>query len=443
MAVRRKGGVLTAVMVLLAGCGTGSPPRTKASLATTPTTSTPAPTTTTTVSVPSTDPAALAPWPSLVYVGSGVAVVGINPVDDPYGGQRPSELFLSTDMVHWTNVTPPQSQVAQTGTYGGFEHASFLNDLDGWVTTWNSATTVVTIYRTTDGGRSWSAVLGGDHSDGSDATVLINLVSPTTAFREALEPTGPIMTLQVSTDSGETWRTVYNGPPIRTGDNPPQGPFEMPMVFTDAERGFSSLDIPPSLPLSMVGEFFSTSDGGSTWTPETPPLPVTAETCPGQGAGRSTVSCLFALPTFSDTDAGVLPATVVSGAQASVAFDVTEDGGVHWTLRSQRSASVTPNDTQLPGVHFGYPFVSVASGSTWWLMGWTSTGVTTQVSADGGVEWATSTAPPFQGTPVALTALNATHALVTVQDETANGTTTQLWATADSGRKWSPCVLTG
>src|ERR1019366_8979734 len=197
--------VMASVALVVAGC---SAPATRgvttikgAATTSTTTTGAPAPTTT--------PPAASAPWPSLVYAGPGVAVVGISPVDNGNQGTRPSQLYVSTDMVHWTEVTPPRAQVTQNGGYGYFERASFLNASTGWVTTWNPATIGVTIYRTGDGGRTWSAVSGGGHSGNAGATVLLQLLSPTTAFKETLEPTAPGMSLQVSTNDGQTWETVY------------------------------------------------------------------------------------------------------------------------------------------------------------------------------------------------------------------------------------------
>jgi hypothetical protein len=400
--------------------------------------------TTTKAVVPTTlSPDVSVPWPSLVYGGPDVAVVGISPLGDGYEGTRPPQLYISTNLAHWTNVTPPQSQIGQFATFGFFEHASFLNPSTGWVTTWNPATTDVTIYRTSDGGRSWSTVPGGEHGENAGSTVLISLVNATTAFRETIEPTGPEMTLQVTTDAGHAWQTAYGGPPSNSNGGLEQGPFEMPMVFTDAERGFAALGVPPPLGVRSAPDFFMTSDGGSTWTAESPPKPDMTEACSGQENGPD-VACLFGLPTFNNNGDGVLPAVGVTGAQAAVAFDVTEDGGVTWTLHSQRPVTVSPYDIQSRGGNLiGYPLVSVASASTWWLLGWTSTEITTQVSTDSGTRWVQVDAPPLVGTPIGLEALSATNALLAVQNVTPGGATTELLVTTDGGRIWSPCSIAG
>ena len=404
-----------------------------------PATTTPPATTATTL-----PPETASPWPSLAYARPGVALVGVSPIGNGSQGGRPSQLYLSNDLVHWRLVTPPESQVPDSSGYQIFEHASFLNASSGWVTTWNPGTLGGTIYRTIDGGQSWTSVPGGGHGAHAGAAFWSQLLSPTTAFGEAVDPAAPQTSLVVTTDAGLTWHPVYNGPLPTTAGQPPQGPFEMPMVFADALHGFAGLGIPPAEFDPGDGEFFMTSDGGSIWVRESPPLPHSAFACPTERYSGSPTTCLFSTPTFDDPARGVLPAAVVSGAQASVAFDVTTDGGLHWTLRSQRSVTVTPNTTQaIAQGPLGYPLVSVASASTWWLLGWSSVGVTTQVSADAGAGWAQATAAPLPGVPVALDAVDATRALLTVTDVTPDGSTTQVLTTADGGQEWHPVTLPG
>lgn len=161
--------VLTVTVVLLAACSAAksvtasvSPPAKSAGSVSPSKATTPSPS-------PS-------PSPSLVYVGPGVAIVGITP--DDYQGTDPSHLYLSTDMVRWKDVTPPQSVVAQNSGYSYFVHASFLNSSAGSVTAWNPSTLVVTIYRTSNRGKTWTAVSGGDPADSSD--ILVELLRPTT-----------------------------------------------------------------------------------------------------------------------------------------------------------------------------------------------------------------------------------------------------------------------
>jgi photosystem II stability/assembly factor-like uncharacterized protein len=356
-------------------------------------------------------------------------------------------LYLSTDLVHWTDITPPQSQTADNSIYPWFQQASFLGPSTGWVTSWNAATTNTTIYRTNDGGKTWSAVAGAAHSANAGAATLIDLVSPTTAFEEHLEPTGPGMSLAVTTDSGQTWKSVYSGPPpTASGNGRFSGPFEMPMTFANPMHGFAALGVPPAEPLTGEGNFFTTSDGGSTWVRQLPPLPniPVASACPTGVTSTSSTSCVFALPTFSDSKHGVLAAVVTAGTKAHVAFDVTSDGGQHWTRTSQQSVTVIPNGTQ-GGVQgqtgFGYPLICEPSVTSWWLLGWSALGAATRVTTDAGSNWSTNTAPLPTGVPTSLVALDATHAVLTMEDVTTNGATTQLLTTTNSGRTWTPLHL--
>ncbi len=433
-------GAVTVVALTLTGCGTSAMnARTTAKARTTTSTTTPARTsTTTTTTVPTTTTTVpkQEPWPSLVYTGPGVAVVGVSP-GNGYQGTAPSRLYLSTDMIHWTNVTPPQSRVVQNGGYGYFDHASFLNPSIGWVAAWNGATTLVTLYRTSNGGKAWSAVSGGAHNIGD---TLIQLLTPSTGYSETLQPSAPLMSLDVTTDAGKTWRTVYTGPQPTTTDGRYRGPFEMPIVFIDSRRAFGSPGDPPEVDEGPGdGDFFYSSDGASIWTRETPPLPKTAFACPSGAGETSSTSCNFAIPTFNGTERGVLPGIVVSDTHASVAFDVTSDGGRQWTLQSERTVTVAPVEPSDGGSN--YPLVSVASQTSWWLVGWTAHGMTTQVSSDAGTSWAVNAVPALGGLPVTLAALNASDALLSIQDNGAGGTTGKVLVTSDGGRSWKPAEV--
>lgn len=379
-------------------------------------------------------PVAKVPWPSLVYVRSGLELVGVSPLGAGYEGGKPSELYMSTDMVHWREVTPSQSQVSENCSYPFFEHASFLNAFVGWVTSWNPATTSVTIYRTTNGGRSWTAIPGGAHSAHAGATIFVQLLSPRIAFKELLEPTGPGMSLAVTTDAGVTWRTVYRGPPPTRPGQPVKGPFELPIVFQDTRRGFGADGIPPPLSATGEGDLFATSDGGSTWVRESPPSPRTSHTCP-RGVGlQSAPSCYFGLPFFRNSFDGVLPTEVVFGSTASVGFDVTTDGGSHWLFRAERSAT----DVAPALYESRSPLVSVASDSSWWVVGWKDGNITTQVTADAGAHWRSGMTTLTDEVPASLSAVDASRALMTVEHITSEGTSERVVETVDGGRNWQP-----
>ena len=397
-----------------------------------PTTEPPAPTV----------PAVAAPRSSLLYDGPGVVLLGTT----PSGAAGPPRLYLSTDGIQWTDVTPPQSQTADNSSYGWFQQASFISASTGWVTSWNPATTNVTIYQTSDGGKTWTAIPGPGHTANAGATTLIDLINSTTAFSEHIEPTAPAMSLAITTDSGRTWKTVYSGPTPTPPNGRYTGPFEMPMTFLDARHGFASVGVPPAEPVDSEGDFFSTSDGGSTWQRQTPPLPDSPLSCPTNVTSTAASACLYTLPRFSDTTSGTLAAVATQSTHAYVAFDVSTDGGQHWTRASQLAVTVSPNPTQggIQGTPtFGYPLISPASTGTWWVLGWSSSSATTKITTDSGSHWSTSTAFLPPGNPTVLAAVDRLHAVLTVEDVTANGPTTRVLATANGGQTWTTPSLPG
>ena len=381
---------------------------------------------------------------TLVYAQSGVAVVGVTSGGSGTQGTHPSKLYLSTDMVRWRDVTPPQVAVQTNGTYAWFEHASFLNASVGWVTAWNPGTTYVTFYRTSDGGTTWSAIPGGGHSGNAGATTLIQLVSPTAAFREYLEPTAPSMSLQATTDAGQTWRTVYNGPSATTKSAALSGPFEIPITFADDRLGFGTEgSIPPTDPLGEASqpEFFATRDGGATWTAESPPLPRNGAGCPAEIDGPdSPTTCVYSAPTFAGTDRAVVAGAVFTGTSATINFDDTADSGEHWTQRSQRSVLLDRPPQTGDGLYIvDYPLVALPSTTTWWLINWTTTSMTTQTTTSSGTHWAEATSTWAGQRPTNLQPLDATTAILTTTEASA----TQLFTTTSNGQSWKPLDLSG
>lgn len=243
------------------------------------------------------------------------------------------------------------------------------------------------------------------------------------------------MTLSITTDSGRSWKTVYRNPRATSTGQPQQGPFLMPMTFINAEQGFAASGVPPADPVATQGGFFTTSDGGSTWTQLSPPKSSTPAGCPPVVGARTTTTCLYTLPVFNDLRTGTLAAVATSGHRARVAFDVTSDGGHRWQRASQVSLPVTSNQSGL-----GYPLMSVSAGS-WWALGATVTTATADVTTTDSAHWTTLQGSFPIGRPISLNAISPTHALLTLQHETPSGTTIQLLFTTDAGRYWAPLGL--
>ena len=429
---------LLGVVALLAWLVAYAPATTQAA----PTTSAPRPRPGNPATAPS--PSAAAPVQALVpgsvsnlvFQGPGVLLVAVIPGGYPNEGRVPSRLFLTTDGTHWTDVTPPQT--SDNGTYPVFEHASFINSSTGWVSAWNLGTTGVTIFRTSDQGKSWTAIAAGRHSQAAGATELIDLVGPHTAFAEYLEPTGPGESLAVTTDAGGSWRTVYRGPKPTPAGQQPSGPDFGQIAFNGPANGFAAGGLPPIEPFATGPQFFHTTDGGSTWTPESPPLPEPASDCPGLLSPQSAAGCAYSLPSFEDPAHGVLAAVAAKSGLARIAFDTTGDGGASW--KETASVSVTvPVAAYPPGIGGlpALPLVSMPASGTWWVLGWDGTTLISRVTTNGGSSWKNASALlPFHGTPMGFGALDGSHAVVMIATPTSTQPVISMLVTSDGGQSW-------
>jgi photosystem II stability/assembly factor-like uncharacterized protein len=374
----------------------------------------------------------------VLYAQNGVVLVDVTPNCCGSEEAKPSTLWLSTDMTHWRDVTPPGSRALVNpayfpGLYAGFDEASFLNPSTGWVTTWNGGNLAVIAYRTTDGGKTWSSVAISGHGDHGGDADWIQLLTPNIAFDENVAATAPHFSLAMTTDAGKSWRGVYQWPSPTNDTAPPPMPFAMPIFFVSASRGFAAAGIPP-VEGDVTGDFFTTDDGGVHWSPITPPS-IKNEACPTVQTEPVTVQCLVSLPRFTDKSDGVLATEVITGAQATVGFDTTSDGGTTW----QGSPSV---DVPVPVFPTGgypmtnYAFVATPSMTTWWIASYTPDGVTSRVTSDAGSHWSQVTTRGFDGTPNAFDAVDATHALLSTFVIGTDGSTVRVYSTGDAGRTW-------
>ena len=380
---------------------------------------------------------------SVLYAQNGVVLVGVDPGCCGSQAAKPSTLWLSTDLTHWRNVTPPGSREEVNrgyfpGLHAGFDEASFLNPNTGWVTTWNGGNLAVTAYRTTDGGTTWSSVAISGHGDHGGDADWIQLLTPTLAFDENIAATAPHMSLSKTSDGGASWRTIYDWPTPGT-ESDKLVPLDMRMAFVSETRGFAVSGVPPDEPFEVSGDFFTTNDGGAHWTPHAAPFPKGE--CPTVLTEPMTVRCLVSLPKFTGSR-GVLATEVISGAQATVGFDTTSDGGNGWQL-------ATSVDVAVPVFPAGgypmtnYAFVGTPSMTTWWIASYSTDGVTSRVTSDAGAHWSQVTSRGFDGTPNALDVVDATHALLTTFVIGADGSTDRVYSTSDAGRTWQPLFADG
>lgn len=356
-------------------------------------------------------PAAAGTCPTWGYIpGGGNAPASIK-MTSPTVGWAPGDLRTTDGGAHWHDVSPaalrsdapylPGQQTVYPPNYGDF----FLDSNHAWlVRSYGSPTSCLdhlTVFITSDGGRSWrtSSNIPGD---------LKGDVSVTLYFLDAMHgwlyaPGGGIYS---SGDGGKTWRTVY-----RAGIVCPS------FMFSSPTTGWSTCTGPnsggPTAQLSMSG------DGGATWSAVNLPNPP-------HGCG-----CSVDLPVFFDALHG---AVQVYGNSGQDVF-VTSDGGGTWRALAS-----------LPGQGPGWVTVDPQDSNNFWLISapggkggppddWL------YHSADGGRSWQVVQKDIPVGFALGqsgaqLQFIDPQHGFV-LQANPQTGTGRQILATSDGGHTWT------
>ncbi len=376
---------------------------------------------------------------TLVDLHPGLDVVGLSPDCCGYEGTRPPRLLISTNLRTWRDITPPTARrpARRHEGFGFFESASFVNADVGWVESWNPADVRVTIYRTIDGGRTWSTFAGGYHTASAGGITLLDALSGTMAYRDTQQPTGPGEDLAVTTDGGEHWDTVWTGPLPRHPGQRVTGPFDVPLDFTTPTTGFAADGVgpPSSISVPTPGLLFMTLDGGRRWTRLHPPR---AGHCHTSLASVST--CPFATPTFSDAEHGVLPYVSQTRRSTTVGFDTTTDGGFAWQSASRLHLPSSGGPARVPSEnarHPSLPLVSVASSDVWWVGIPHPSALTLWRTTNAGRSWSRQGFIRLDGTPQALHAVSADDAALTeLVPLPHHNLHDLLFRTTDGGHSW-------
>ena len=333
---------------------------------------------------------------------------------------------MTTDFVHWRDITPPVPDQGQYGGIASIRSVSFLTPEQGWVVV-GLPTSALELYRTTDGGATWQDE-GGVTSGGAAGQELIDFVDPSHGWREVIAPTAGMVALASTDDGGETWTSV---------PNPDRWPSDGVITLSSESNGFVANTLPPSQdlasdePISSFASLQETRDGGQTWQPAALDLP----------SGFTEAQSYTGLPTLSSADDGVLPVVLFEQNTMSVAFYLTSNEGASWSYQSLLGVGSTAGT----GVSLTnqLPSVSVAGPDAWWVISGLRPNGSPEVHVtnDAGSSWTTvfpnglpSTlgALSLQGAPVE--AISATTAWVMLAGEPG----CNLYGTIDGGTTWSP-----
>jgi hypothetical protein len=371
-----------------------------------------------------------------LYLGHGVGIVATDPNVEP----RCSHLFLTTDFKHWRDISPPQVPASDGPCPYVWQSAAFVSPTQGWVLGRNGGSVDTRLFRTVDGGASWTQE-PGSATGSNGGTQVIGFTSTTDGWRQqfATGRNGPYL-LETTSDGGASWSEL----PQSSGNG---GCMFAADVFATPTDGFAGSGVVSSYSGTFgsppaQSSIWRTVDGGRSWSPFTLPSPT----------ALTGADAYLGLPTFFTTTSGILPAVYVTkGGRSTVAFSTTSDAGNTWTLLSTVKAgpiSATATDTapddpacsvaaQRPAI----PAMAVASPSTWWVMG-PGRG-TVEVTSDRGASWASVRTTGLQARGTTLSFFAAANARVAWATTTNVTVGARSFLTTDGGRTWTGLRVTG
>jgi photosystem II stability/assembly factor-like uncharacterized protein len=248
----------------------------------------------------------------------------------------------------------------------------FINTRDGWLLSFqgaNSATVETDVYRSTDGGGTWTEVASSRHG-ATDKTDLPDVVGgdPHVTFLDAttgwITRSDPVYLpewkyLYVTHDSGRTWRSQKLLLPSQLTSSWASG--ILPPKFFTAQDGTLPVfyaNLESYRPIASFAVPYITRDSGTTWTYATP-VSVANQTRRIDDNGRAMWGMKFV-----DVDHGWM-------VEGSVLY-ATVDGGRQWTaLRPTSFTDVRQLDFISPQVGWAVrrtlPFLlkTLDGGRTW------------------------------------------------------------------------------
>ena len=238
--------------------------------------------------------------------------------------------------VTWQEITPSGTQSGD-----GCCLVFFLDAQHGWAGgAWSPSSPTVKIFRTLDGGTSWTKVgEAGPTSSGPCCPTMdfidLNhgwiIYNDSTSFAVGAGFTGKLLQ---TIDGGAHWTALPDLPAVAA-----QRPFfqNTSLHFVDSHTGW------------YVGwndqvsqHLFMTQDGGQSWSEQRVPMP----------SAESAQSRYMAVPSFLGTNRGILPITTADG---HVFVDVSNDGGRIWKLDPAMSAVFPENGRPLASVGMAAP----------------------------------------------------------------------------------------
>ncbi len=357
------------------------------------------------------------PPPMSAFFTGGVRLAGL--IDAEHGWAYVADHLVMTDDggAHWRDITPPTSALSFLGNPKG---VAFTDPEHGWVAVAETFASDmdqsygrVDVWRTDDGGRSWSPV--------QLPKALVNNIGYTVpdvqfdfldaehgfALLSGSDVQGPgDSDLYWTADGGRTWSPDR---PTGSGRSGITGYLAFASATNGAivYRGLNAWDVTPRVAV--------TRDGGMSW--RTVPLPLPTACSSGSWAGQPRL--------FADGSGVLTVHCTTTRADGGTIFFVTNDAGATWS----RAGMLAGDDAA----------VAVISPQHWVALPW-ATGQPPVVrrTANAGQSWSTvALAGPAFGaaTPVQFVDPEVGWAVVPDNLSVSDGHE-RLWATADGGATW-------
>jgi photosystem II stability/assembly factor-like uncharacterized protein len=282
-------------------------------------------------------------------------------------------------------------------------NAFFQNSTKGWVLAIAQDTNVPILFRTTNGGSTWTAYSNLPFNGG-----IIQFLDDNNGFVMAGIPSGmqrhPIQLYQ-TTNGGATWTLKYATDPNQANNVPPFSGLKNGMAFRNTTTGWISGESP----LAGSVYIYRTDNGGATWTQQPIAVP----------SGYETGYVVTIAPVFFGTYDAVLPVWMGTDVgQRDLYLYVTHDGGTTWA----RSYSFAQHS-------FDIDIVSARDTFTWDAAGFF------RVTHDSGASW-TQVTPNinFGDNIYDLDFISTTTGWLLNRDLQGN---TALYRTTNGGSTWT------
>jgi photosystem II stability/assembly factor-like uncharacterized protein len=232
---------------------------------------------------------------------------------DALNGWAIGEMYLMRTLdggTSWFNVTPQGMTLNGIGASG-----YFLTANSGWLLTSLSNNNLGTLFRTTDGGRTWTAY------DVPFSNGQMQFLSANTGF--VITSLGAGMSKQAvaiyqTSNSGASWMRKYINDPTVTGAGTslPLGGQKTGMAFRDIWRGW----VGGNYPSPGYTYLYVSDNSGTTWKQVLLPLP----------ANYSNAYVSMKAPIFFGAFNAVLPVNLADGTNSALYIYVTNDAGYKW-----------------------------------------------------------------------------------------------------------------